>query len=40
MAVSSKVTGSLAQRLWNGLAAWTVKTSGYQKLGTFLSWPV
>ena len=33
MAVSSKATVTLGQRLWNALSAWTVRQSGYQKLG-------
>ena len=33
MAVSSKVSQSLSGRLWNALSAWTIRNSGYQKLG-------
>ena len=35
MAVTSKAASSLSlgQRLWNALSAWTIKASGYQKLG-------
>lgn len=33
MAVSSKVSQSLNGRLWNALSAWTIRNSGYQKLG-------
>ena len=37
MALPSKAVSSLSlgQRLWNALSAWTIKASGYQKLGKF-----
>lgn len=38
MALSPKPsTLSLGQKLWNALSAWTIKASGYQKLGKKLS---
>ena len=41
MALSSKAASSLSlgQRLWNSLSSWTIKASGYQKLGTFSQKP-
>lgn len=33
MAVSSKVSQSFGGKLWTALSAWTIRNSGYQKLG-------
>ena len=39
MALPSKAVSSLSlgQRLWNSLSAWTIKASGYQKLGNLIN---